>query len=118
MAVRLFSEAKKLSDSSSVFVFPSPESDEEPIADVVLPSAQRNLFVNRLTSIVPATVHDLRRSAATGMRRQGINRDTVGMVLNHTPKGVTAEHYDWHDGAKEKRDALDRWGRHLSRILK
>ena len=119
MAVRLFSEAKKhCGDASSEFVFPSPDTPEEPIANVVLPSAQRDLFVNTLKAVTPATVHDLRRSAATGMRRLRIDRDTVGMVLNHTAKGVTAEHYDWYDGAKEKRAALDAWGKHLLRIRK
>ncbi|MGO4683348.1 tyrosine-type recombinase/integrase [Hyphomicrobium sp. 2TAF46] len=118
LAVQLFTEAAAASsDSGSLFVFPSPDDTEHPIADVVLPSAQRDLFVNTLKSTTPATVHDLRRSAATGMRRLGINRDTVGMVLNHTAKGVTAEHYDWHDGAKEKRAALDAWARHLGRVF-
>lgn len=118
LAVRLFSEAQKLSDDASAFVFTSPDADGEPIADVVLPSAQRDLFVNTLKDMTPATVHDLRRSAATGMRRLGVNRDTVGMVLNHTAKGVTAEHYDHHDGAKEKRAALDVWAKHLVRMVK
>ena len=52
------------------------------------------------------------------MRRLSVDRDTVGMVLNHTAKGVTAEHYDWHDGAEEKRVALDAWAKHLLRIEK
>lgn len=119
LAVRLFNEAMTQSlHGASPFVFPSPKDAERPIVDVVLPSAQRDLFVKTLKSIKPATVHDLRRSAATGMRRIGINRDTVGMILNHTAKGVTAEHYDWHDGAQEKRAALDAWGRHLRLIIK
>ncbi|RUO98947.1 site-specific integrase [Hyphomicrobium sp.] len=119
LAVKLFSDARKASaDASSALIFPSPKNADVPIGNVVLPSAQRDLFVNTLKSMTPATVHDLRRSAATGMRRQGINRDTVGMVLNHKAKGVTAEHYDWHDGAKEKRAALDAWARHLSRVLR
>ncbi|MBY0559340.1 site-specific integrase [Hyphomicrobium sp.] len=119
LAAQLFTEAAAASsDSGSLLVFPSPDDAENPIADVVLPSAQRDFFVKTLKSMTPATVHDLRRSAATGMRRLGINRDTVGMVLNHTAKGVTAEHYDWHDGAREKWEALDRWARHLSRLVK
>lgn len=119
LAVKLFSEACQASaKASSPYVFPSPEDSDEPIANVVLPSAQRDLFVNTLKNLTPATVHDLRRSAATGMRRLRVDRDTVGMVLNHTAKGVTAEHYDWHDGAKEKRVALDAWARHLVRMVK
>lgn len=119
LAVSLFGAAcKASSNSSSEYVFPSPDDFSKPITNVVLPTAQRNLFLNRLRSLAPATVHDLRRSAATGMRRLRIDRDTVGMVLNHTAKGVTAEHYDHHDGAKEKRFALDAWAKHLARIRK
>ncbi|HVX35306.1 MAG TPA: tyrosine-type recombinase/integrase [Hyphomicrobium sp.] len=119
LAVKLFGEACKASaKASSPYVFPSPKDSDEPIANVVLPSAQRDLFANTLKNMTPATVHDLRRTAATGMRRLHVDRDTLGMVLNHTAKGVTAEHYDWHDGAKEKRVALDAWARHLVRMVK
>ncbi|MBS0251454.1 MAG: site-specific integrase, partial [Proteobacteria bacterium] len=118
-SVQLFNEAMTMSlDGASPYVFPSPSDAEQPIADVVLPSAQRDLFFKTLETMTPATVHDLRRSAATGMRRLGINRDTVGMVLNHTAKGVTAEHYDWHEGAAEKRAALQAWANHLILISK
>ncbi|MBN9323510.1 MAG: tyrosine-type recombinase/integrase [Delftia acidovorans] len=112
LAMSLFKEAIGLSKSDDL-VFPNPKDLDEPIPNVVLPTAQANLFRSKLPALEPATAHDLRRTAATGMRRLRVDRDTVGLVLNHTPTGVTARHYDHHEGEEEKRDALNRWAQHL-----
>jgi hypothetical protein len=63
------------------------------------------------------TVHDLRRSAATGMARLGIDRLVIAKCLNHRTADhatVTGLIYDRHDYAGEKRAALDRWAAHLA----
>ncbi len=62
------------------------------------------------------TPHDLRRTAATKMTEAGINRLTVSKVLNHAESGVTAV-YDRHSYDKEKRQALETWGRKLDAII-
>jgi integrase len=62
------------------------------------------------------TPHDLRRTAATNMTKAGHNRLTVSKVLNHVEGGVTAI-YDRHSYDKEKRQALEAWGRRLDSIL-
>jgi len=62
------------------------------------------------------TPHDFRRTAATNMTKLGYNRLTVSKVLNHAESGVTAV-YDRHSYDKEKRQALEAWGRHLDVIL-
>jgi integrase len=65
------------------------------------------------------TLHDLRRTAATGMERLGIPDAVRKAVLNHsraTDLGVTAV-YSRHDYAREKREALDRWAVHLLGIV-
>lgn len=62
------------------------------------------------------TPHDFRRTAATNMTRAGYNRLTVSKVLNHVEGGVTAI-YDRHSYDKEKRQALEAWGRRLDAII-
>jgi integrase len=65
----------------------------------------------------PFTPHDLRRSAATGMARLGIDRLVIAKVLNHRSADhatVTGLIYDRHDYAKEKRAALARWAEHVA----
>ena len=63
------------------------------------------------------TAHDLRRSVTTGMTSIGVGLFIVGKVLNHAEQGVTGKVYDKYDYLKEKKDALDRWGRKLEAII-
>lgn len=62
--------------------------------------------------------HDLRRTAATNMRKAGVPRDHVSKVLNHVEGGPVATRvYDRYDGDREKKIALDTWARTLMAIL-
>ncbi len=62
------------------------------------------------------TPHDLRRTAATGMRSIGIPAAVVKSVLNHTPTDVLGRHYDHYDPMTEKRRALEKWADELKRL--
>jgi integrase len=63
------------------------------------------------------TPHDLRRTAATHLTKTcGVPRFIVGMVLNHSEKGVTSV-YDRYSYDPEKKAALQKWDRELRRIL-
>lgn len=60
-------------------------------------------------------LHDLRRTAASGMARAGVSPHVVEKVLNHisgTISGVAAV-YNRYAYDAEKREALDNWGRVL-----
>jgi integrase len=61
------------------------------------------------------TPHDLRRTAATQMRQLGVDRFTVSRILNHVDREITAT-YDRYSHDKEKRQALEKWGRKLERV--
>lgn len=63
----------------------------------------------------PWTLHDLRRTAATGMASLGASRFVVGRVLGHADAGVTGT-YDRWEYLNEKRAALDAWGARLAEI--
>jgi integrase len=63
-------------------------------------------------------LHDLRRTAASGMARLGTAPHVIEKVLNHvsgTISGVAAV-YNRHGYEQEKREALRRWASHLARI--
>lgn len=65
------------------------------------------------------TLHDLRRTAASGMAGLGFPPHVVEAVLNHksgTIKGVAAV-YNRYSYAAEKRRALDAWARRLEAIV-
>jgi integrase len=61
------------------------------------------------------TVHDIRRSVATGLQALGVRLEVTEAVLNHiggTRAGVVGI-YQRYDHAAEKRAALDAWARHI-----
>lgn len=69
--------------------------------------------------IAPWVIHDLRRTAATGMQRIGIRLEVVEAVLNHvsgTRAGLVGV-YQRHDFAEEKADALESWAAEVARIV-
>jgi integrase len=68
--------------------------------------------------IKPWRIHDLRRTAATGMANIGVSPHVVEAVLNHvsgTRAGV-AGIYNRAAYREEKRDALIRWSDHVEKI--
>ncbi|MCA0248815.1 MAG: tyrosine-type recombinase/integrase [Proteobacteria bacterium] len=71
-------------------------------------------------TLTPWKFHDLRRTAATGMARLGIDMAVVEKILNHTSgsfRGVAGV-YQRHDFAAERQHALTAWGAHLDGLLK
>ena len=68
-------------------------------------------------NIEGATVHALRRTAASEMGRLQVPPEIIERVLAHTPSGVTMKHYNLHSYAPEKLAALTRWQDELLRIV-
>ena len=67
----------------------------------------------------PWTLHDLRRTAVTGMVEIGVAPHVVEAVVNHVSghKGGVAGVYNRATYAAEKRAALQRWADHVERIV-
>ena len=55
------------------------------------------------------TPHDLRRTVETRLAELRIPKEIRDRVLNHVAGDVGSKHYNLHDYADEKRDALNRW---------
>ena len=66
--------------------------------------------------ITPWRIHDLRRTAGTGMAASGIPVSTISRVLNHAEGGVT-QIYNRFTYSDEKRQALEKWEMYLRNIL-
>jgi integrase len=74
---------------------------------------------DRICAVTDWTLHDLRRSCASGMARLGVSLPVIEKVLNHTSgsfAGIVAV-YQRHDFAAEKRAALDAWANHVATIV-
>jgi integrase len=65
------------------------------------------------------TLHDLRRTVATGLQRLGTRFEVTEALLNHVSgaKSGVAGVYQRHDWKTEKRAALLAWARELDRIV-
>jgi integrase len=64
-------------------------------------------------------LHDLRRTAATGLQRLGVRLEVTEQVLNHVSgsrAGIVGV-YQRHDFASEKRAALEAWGAHVLAVV-
>jgi integrase len=70
----------------------------------------------KLKVMPPWVLHDLRRTARSLMARAGVSSDIGEIVLGHKIPGVRGV-YDRHSYAAEKRDALEKLGALVGRIL-
>jgi len=68
--------------------------------------------------ITPWRIHDLRRTAATGMAERGVLPHIVEAILNHVSghKAGVAGTYNRARYADEMRTALQRWADHIDQI--
>ena len=88
--------------------------------DVIMAEARRrSLGLSERTKIPDWRLHDLRRTAATGMARLNIPPHVVDKVLNHvsgTIRGVAAV-YNRFEYLEERRAALEAWGRYVGDLV-
>jgi integrase len=71
-------------------------------------------------AIEPWILHDLRRTAATGMARLNIAPHVVDRILNHvsgTIRGVAAV-YNRHAYLEERKSALEAWSRYVESLVR
>lgn len=71
-------------------------------------------------TVRPWTIHDLRRTATTGMARLGVPPHVADAILNHKGAGVTgvAAIYNRYSYMSERRDALEIWGKHVQALAR
>jgi integrase len=67
--------------------------------------------------VEPWRPHDLRRTCETGMAIAKVPKEFRDRVLNHIDSSVGGKHYNMHDYADEKREALEKWTRRLEKLL-
>ncbi|MCB0386220.1 MAG: tyrosine-type recombinase/integrase, partial [Bdellovibrionales bacterium] len=105
LALEVLRQVKEISGDSP-YLFPSPRTAISIDPALVTRALRRSLKKDKEGKIElePFTVHDLRRTAATGMASAGVPRFNVSQVLNHETEGVT-DVYDKHGYFQEKKDA-------------
>jgi integrase len=99
------------------FVFPSMNGSANPVSG--FSRAKANLdkaLVAGGHHLAPWVLHDIRRTAASGMARLGVAPHVIERVLNHVQPGVAGV-YNRFGYLLEKRQALDLWAAHIGRML-
>ena len=74
---------------------------------------------HRQSGVTDWTLHDLRRTVATGLQKLGVRLEVTEAVLNHVSgsrAGIVGI-YQRHEWAEEKRAALDAWGARVAAIV-
>jgi len=85
----------------------------------MLKAKRAELVVRKGDAVAGWTLHDLRRTAATGMARLNFPPHVVDKVLNHvsgTIRGIAAV-YNRFEYFEERRAALEAWGRYVSDLI-
>ena len=75
--------------------------------------------LDELVGVTDWTLHDLRRTAASGMARLGVSLVVIEKILNHVSgslAGIVGV-YQRHEFADEKRAALQRWADHVEQLV-
>src|SRR6202035_3617596 len=88
--------------------------------DAAILAAKRDELVADCEPIQHWTLHDLRRTAATGMAQLNIAPHVVDKILNHvsgTIRGVAAV-YNRFKYIEERKAALDAWGRLVESLVR
>ena len=104
------------------YVFPGPRGgsqSENRLANVMRRVCARmeRLSARYGVPFEKVTPHDLRRTVETGMAKERVPKEHRDRVLNHKDSSVGGMHYNVHDYADEKREALEKWARRLDTML-
>jgi integrase len=104
-AVAILRQVPRISDSS-VFALAEPHNGLQRLKEKI--------------GVESWTLHDLRRTAASGMARLGVGIAVVEKILNHVSgsfAGIVGV-YQRHEFADEKRAALQQWADHVERLVR
>jgi integrase len=123
LAIELIKESAKAAGEKTKWLFPAGEGS---LAPAVV--ARAILRANEISEVRPKgrfqidtwSAHDLRRTALTGMARDGVPPIVLGHIANHrsvTRAGVTLAVYAQYTYDREKRSALQAWADRLLVIV-
>jgi len=111
-AVEILRSLPKIADSEFVFTLYGKRS----ITAFAL--TKQRIGERMPDDVLPWTLHDVRRTVASGLARLGINLPVIEKLLNHVSgsfAGIVGV-YQRHSFADEKRAAMQAWSRHVEAI--
>lgn len=118
-------KARRVEAHGQDFVFPG-RREAQAYVNMAKPLAR---IIERMGSLAaaegqaqaPFTIHDLRRTAATGMAKAGVSGAVISKVLNHVTASTGGSRitmiYNRYEYDEEKRMALLKWDERLRTLL-
>jgi len=113
-AVEILRSLPRIAGAEFVFTI----SGRRPITAFTLIKRRLDRFMP--PDVAPWTLHDIRRTVASGMARLGVNLPVIEKLLNHVSgsfAGIVGT-YQRHSFADEKRAAMTAWANHVEAIVK
>ena len=105
-------------ESAAAFVFTT--NGRTPVSGFSRAKRKLDAAMKSAGHVVPEfRLHDLRRTAATGMAALGVALPVIEKVLNHISgsfAGIVSV-YQKHEYAAEKAEALARWSQHVQGLV-
>ncbi|GGB64279.1 hypothetical protein GCM10010833_19190 [Blastomonas aquatica] len=118
-ALNVLKQIGRRPDSSRVF--PAAGNGENSASGISKAVERYRTSLNKALGIKTEhwTLHDIRRTVATGLQQIGVRYEVTEAVLNHVSgaRGGIAGIYQRHDWALEKREALDAWAVKVRQIV-
>ena len=112
LALEILDTLPRFADDDTAFVF-TTTSGRRPVSGFSKMKAR----TDDLSDVTNWRLHDLRRTARTGLAEIGIPQIVAEKVLNHAERNLLVRTYDRHEYATEKAAALERWSSRLREIL-
>ena len=116
LAVEIIESLKKRAGDNP-YVFASRGSDKIPFGQKTI---KRGVVDIQNTCISDFRLHDMRRTVATNLAELGTPAEVVSKVLNHKTGGggsLVTRIYNKYEYRKERQLALNKWARHMKKIL-
>ena len=111
--VPLSSAARAILPKGSGFIFATRHGSS------VTNWGRAKITLDQHSGVTGWTIHDIRRTVATGLQRLGVQLPVTEAVLGHSGgsrAGIVAV-YQRHDYAVEKAAALEAWGAHVTALV-
>lgn len=115
LALEILQKARLLTGESN-YVFQSPKGEADRPTERLSLSRAVSRHLEECGFQERWTPHDLRRTVRTGLAELGIDDMVAEQVLGHKIPGIMGV-YNQHSYGNEKRAALEKWERHIRRIV-
>lgn len=105
-----------LKPSADGWLFPSASDPAKPVTEE---SLYCTLWRTRSRKVLPAfALRDLRRTWKTLAGEAGLTKTERDLLQNHARQDVSSRHYDRYEYMTEKRQAVEKWGQWVGKLLK